>query len=332
MKTLHEFTWQLALPCLALLATTCQSPAQHFAMPDDPDLSPGMRLGEPIASIPRSTTSFGSVTCDGWLYVLGGYAGRPHDYHRDGQSAEFYRVNLFDPSHIERLPHTQHMQSSPLEQWNGRIIRIGGLVAENAPGEPEHLVSLETVMMYDPQTRTWSALPDMPGGRSSHDTAVVGSMLHVFGGWDLDAETDSRSWHTDMLTLDLENPEAGWQSTQVPFQRRAIASVRTGDRVAVIGGMTERGPTNSVDLFNPESGGWEKGPDFPTQAFGAAGDAVGDRVVASAASGVVYSWAPGEASPFLASSTRWLPTTMGTCWPSEGSPEACDHHTSNASQ
>ena len=294
MKTLHQFTKYSALPGLALLAATCQAPAQHFAMPDDPDVSAGMNLGQPVSSIPRSTTSFGSVASDGWLYVLGGYSGRPHDYHREGQSSEFYRINLYDLSHIERLPHSLNMQSSPLETWNGKIIRTGGLVAENAPGEPEHLVSLKTVTIYDPSTGNWSYLPEMPSGRSSHDTAVIGSTLCVFGGWDLDAENDSRSWHTDLLTLDLENPDEGWKSSEVPFKRRALATVRTGGQVAVIGGMTERGPTNSVDLYNPETGGWEKGPDFPSQAFGAAGDTVGDRVVASAASGVVYSWAPGE--------------------------------------
>ncbi|MEC8818345.1 MAG: hypothetical protein VXX30_04600, partial [Planctomycetota bacterium] len=151
--------------------------AQHFAMPDDPDTSAGMHIGRPVGSIPRATTSFGSAHDDGWLYVMGGYTGRPHDYHRDGQSSDFYRINLYDLDHMEMLPHEQRMQSCPLEAWNGRIIRTGGLVAENAPGEPEHLVSLKTVEMYDPATRRWSSLPDLPAGRSSHDTAVIGSTL-----------------------------------------------------------------------------------------------------------------------------------------------------------
>ena len=294
MNPLPKLTNTTLLAGITLLTATSPSLAQHFALPDDPEVSPGMSLGQPVSSIPRATTSFGSVTSDGWLYVLGGYAGRPHDYHREGQSSDFYRVNLYDLSHIEKLPHTQNMQSSPLETWDGKIIRIGGLVAENAPGEPEHLVSLKSVELYDPNTGNWESLPDMPRGRSSHDTAVIGSKLHVFGGWDLDAENDSREWHTDHLMLDLENLDAGWSSTEAPFKRRALATVRVGDQVVAIGGMTDRGPTNSVHLYNPETGGWEDGPDFPTQAFGAAGDTINGRVVASAASGVAYSWAPGE--------------------------------------
>ena len=79
MKPLHQLTKSIVFPALVLLSTTVESSAQHFAMPDDPDLRPGMSLGQPVSSIPRSTTSFGSVTSDGWLYVLGGYSGRPHD-------------------------------------------------------------------------------------------------------------------------------------------------------------------------------------------------------------------------------------------------------------
>ena len=287
-------------PTLGLLLAIGTTPfgapalAQHFAMPDDPETSAGMHIGQPVGSIPRASTSFGSAHDDGWLYVMGGYTGRPHDYHREGQSSDFYRINLYDLDHMEMLPHEHRMQSCPLEAWNGRIIRTGGLVAENAPGEPAHLVSLKTVEMYDPATRRWSSLPDLPTGRSSHDTALVGSTLHVIGGWELDAVGDRRTWHDDLLSLDLEDPESGWRSTGLPFPRRALATVVVDGRVLVIGGMTEKGPTNKVALFDPEDGSWTEVADFPSQAFGVAGDNVDGRVVASASDGVTYSWAPGE--------------------------------------
>ncbi len=286
-------TCTLAVLIGLALAQTTQ--AQHFAMPDDPSLQDGMLAGEPCGSIPHATTSFGSATQDGWLYVMGGYSGRPHDYHREGQSRDFYRINLFDLTQVESLKNTQAMQSCPLESWNGKIIRTGGLVAENAPGEPAHLVSLKTVSAFDTDTMTWTPLPDMPSGRSSHDTAIVGSMLFVFGGWNLDAETDSRDWYSDIWMLDLANPEAGWSSKEVPFERRALASVSIDGNIMMIGGMTsKRGPTNDVMIYNPAEDVWSDGPDFPSQAFGVAGDNVRGEVVASAADGAVYAWTPGS--------------------------------------
>ena len=286
------------LTALALLSTVAlahASHAQHFAMPDDPELKNGMMAGEPCESIPRATTSFGSATQDGWLYVMGGYTGRPHDYHREGQSNAFYRINLYDLSRVEMLKNEQGMQSCPLESWNGKIIRTGGLVAENAPGETEHLVSLKSVHAFDTETMTWSPLPDMPSGRSSHDTAVVGDTLYVFGGWNLDADNDSRDWYSNIWMLDLANPESGWTSKDVPFERRALASVAIDDKILVIGGMTsERGPTDKVVLYDPATDTWVDGPGFPSQAFGVAADNAKGKVIASAADGTVYAWAPAD--------------------------------------
>jgi hypothetical protein len=278
-----------------VLALAGSAGAQHFAMPDDPDINDGLGYAAPVASVSRPTTSFGSVACDGWVYVLGGYTGRPHDYHRDGQSRDFYRMNLYDLDHQEMLPNLMGLQSAPLETWNGQVIRTGGMVAENAPGDPARLVSLPSASIYDPATRRWSDLPEMPGGRSSHDSAVVGSSLFVFGGWTLDPESPDSSWHSDVLELDLENPDAGWTSHPMPFQRRAFATVAVDGVVALIGGMTpEDGACNHVAIFDPSTGRWTDGPEFPSQAFGAAGDCVSGTVFASAADGVVHAWAPGD--------------------------------------
>jgi len=290
--TTHRLSLLTLTSSLALAHT---SHGQHFAMPDDPNLGGGMMAGEPCESIPRATTSFGSATQDGWVYVMGGYTGRPHDYHREGQSSAFYRINLYDLSRVEMLKNEQGMQSCPLESWNGKIIRTGGLVAENAPGETEHLVSLKSVHAFDTETMTWSPLPDMPSGRSSHDTAVVGDTLYVFGGWNLDADNDSRDWYSNIWMLDLANPESGWTSREVPFERRALASVAIDGKILVIGGMTsERGPTDKVVLYDPATDSWVDAPKFPTQAFGVAADNANGKVIASAADGAVYAWTPAD--------------------------------------
>ncbi|MCH2146050.1 MAG: hypothetical protein MK082_13045 [Phycisphaerales bacterium] len=264
-------------------------------MPDDPDVSSGLPIAEPSSSIPRPTTSFGSASSNGWIYVMGGYTGRPHDYHREGQSGDFYRINVHDLDHMEMLPNELRVQSAPLEAWNGKIIRTGGMVALNAPGELARLQSLDSVAIFDPETGGWENLPAMPSGRSSHDTAVIGSHLHVIGGWTLDPDADGGSWHADALVLDLENPAAGWSSIPMPFERRALATVAIGDHIAVIGGMASKGgPTSDVELYDLTTGSWSDGPSFPSEAFGVAGDRVDGRIVASSSDGLVYSWAPGE--------------------------------------
>ncbi|MEM1186773.1 MAG: kelch repeat-containing protein [Planctomycetota bacterium] len=261
--------------------------AQHFAKPEPINPQTVNQIGAPAFTIAHPTTSFGSVVDNGWLYVMGGYAGRPHDYYHEAQSKRFYRVNLHNPNHVESLPDTQGLQSCPLEAWDGKIIRTGGLVALNARGEDQRLRSLTTVAAFDPASRSWDDLPPLPSGRSSHDTAIVGSTLYVVGGWTM--TDDGRKWCSTMLALDLESPDAGWLEIDAPFKRRAIASVAHGDSVIVIGGLTPEGKTSKdVHAFDTTTGSWSSLPEYPGIAFGIAADVSGDTLVASGADGAVY--------------------------------------------
>ncbi|MEM9167979.1 MAG: kelch repeat-containing protein [Planctomycetota bacterium] len=283
--------------CIAIVASATDASAQHFSKPAAIDPSITERIGEPVFMLPHPTTSFGSVYSDGWLYVMGGYAGRPHDYYHEAQSKAFYRVNLLDTSHIEHLGDTQGLQACPLESWNGMIIRTGGLVARNMQGEPQQLESLRTVEAFDLRTKQWTSLPDLPVGRSSHDTAVVGSTLYVVGGWTLDSSADERVWSESVLALDLEDQSAGWRQINAPFSRRALASVVVGESIVVLGGMTSAGQlTNRVDVYDTVSGEWTSGPEFPGTSFGMAADVTEGRVVASGSDGTIYGWSPDSDS------------------------------------
>lgn len=296
-------TLSLVAPFALISFATPPAKAQHFSKPPAVDLAVTPVVGTPTSTIPRPTTSFGSVVSGGWLYVMGGYTGRPHDYYREGQSADFYRINLLSPSHIEALPNGQSLQSNPLETWNGRVIVTGGMVAHNTRGEDQVLESLRTVRAFDPLTGSWSDLPDLPEGRSSHDTAVVGSTLYVIGGWSIDRESGDRVWPEAVLALDLATPDEGWSTVATASQRRALATVAVGDQIVAIGGITsDRKLTKRVEVLDTNSGNWTAAPDYPGAAFGVAADVHDGTVFASGSDGTVYSWEPGldEWSPIAA--------------------------------
>jgi N-acetylneuraminic acid mutarotase len=280
---------------LGLMTIASSATAQHFKMPDQVQRDRNMPIATLDATTPRATTSFGAATTDGWVYVLGGYTGPPHDYYMEEQQRDFYRVNLHDRSHVEYLPHDQRIQSCSLEAHGDRIFRIGGMVALNQQFEDQRLDSLDEVWAFDTKTRNWTAMPPLPSPRSSHDSTVVGSRLVVAGGWGMDVETGESDWHDDVLVMDLEDPAGDWKSIPAPFKRRALATTSIGDEVFMIGGITsKRGMSNAVEVLNLETGVWTKGPDYPGIAFGLAAEAAGDRVIASGADGVVYAWTPGE--------------------------------------
>ncbi|MEM9253748.1 MAG: hypothetical protein AAGB29_15515 [Planctomycetota bacterium] len=254
-------------------------------------------VATPAFTTPRPGTSFGSVYHEGWLYTMGGYTGRPHDYYMEAQSRDFMRVNLLDPTQIQSLPDTEGLQACPLEAWDDTIIRTGGLVALNKRGEAQSLRSLDTVRGYDVNTGQWADLPSLPTPRSSHDTAIIGSTLYAIGGWTLDDPSGAREWHTDVHALDLADTDAGWTAIEAPFQRRAFATVAVDGRIVCIGGLTpERSMSKGVDIYDPATGEWSSGPDYPGSAFGIAAEAHDGVVYASGTDGTVYAWRPDSSS------------------------------------
>ena len=292
-RTINLATFTTALA--GILGFTSIASAQHFRMPDSVVRNPTLPLGAPDAMLPRPTTSFGATTSDGWIYVIGGYTGPPHDYYLEEQQRDFYRINLHDRSHVELLPNESRIQSCTLEAHDGSIYRIGGMVALNRKDEDQALDSLDIVWRFDPRTNDWTPSTNLPEPRSSHDSTVAGSKMVVAGGWMMDGLTGDRAWHDDVLVLDMNDPEAGWKSIPAPFERRALATAAIDGDVVVIGGISsKRSVSNSMDILDLETGEWSKGPDYPGIAFGMAAETMDGRVVASGADGKVFSWAPGE--------------------------------------
>lgn len=261
---------------------------QTHAVPPAPVTRDATDVGRPVGLLPRAVTSFGAATADGWVYVFGGYFGRPHDYTSEHQSRDFYRVDALDPSNIELLPGGELVQSATLEPHAGTVVRVGGLhVVDDEFGD---LASVATCRRFDPRDGRWSDLPDMPGPRSSHDSVVVGDTLYVVGGWRLEPEADAQ-WYDEVWTLDLADPDAAWATVPQPFRRRALAVAAVDGRVVVAGGIDEgRDLATRVDVLDTATNEWTTGPDLPGAAFGAAAIGADGAVLLSGNDGVLRRW------------------------------------------
>lgn len=121
----------------------------------------------------------------------------------------------------------------------------------------------DTVSIYDPVQKRWSAGPPLPGKRHHLAAAGLEQSVYVSGGasdllmpwvpqdnfWRLDAETGS--WRS-LASM----PEPRWGHRMVAHE----------GRLYVIGG---RGPSSRVLIFNPAEGdpaqGWSMGAEMPVQ-------------------------------------------------------------------
>lgn len=247
-----------------------------------------------IGFLPRGLTSFGAASDGGWLYVLGGYFGTPHEYSVEGQSRAFMRINLLDPSDVRLLEDVEPIQSVELVAWNGKLIRVGGLHARNSSGAPSDLESSAEVASFDPISGEWTTLPSLPEPRSSHRAVVIGDTLHVVAGWTLRGADTKPHWATTHLTLELSEPGAQWASFDAPFRARAVGAAPRGADLCVIGGITpERSVSSGTWLLDTTSGTWSEGPEFPDWGFGLSATACEHGVAACGKSGVVYTLVDG---------------------------------------
>ena len=71
-------------------------------------------------------------------------------------------------------------------------------------------------------------------------------------------------WHETALVLDLRAKRPTWQEIPQPFRRRALAVARFGEKIYVLGGLTEDNETvRTVNVFDTKDGTWSDGPPLP---------------------------------------------------------------------
>ena len=260
----------------------------------------------PVPQMPHAVTSFGAADLDGEVYLLGGYHGTPHAYSREGQSGRFAR---FDPTTGEwsELPGIEGLQSVTLTAVGDRLVRVGGMRADNAAGEPSRIHSVTEVSSFDPTTGTWTDLPPLPEARSSHDAIAVGKTLYVVGGWTLEIGDVQGRFADHALRIDLSQTEPRWERLPQPFSRRALAVATDGRSLWALGGMDENNrPSTRCDRLDPEGVAWSRCPDLPQPGFGAAAAWDGEAVVTSAMDGHVQRLVP-EASAWHSAGTLAFP-------------------------
>lgn len=239
----------------------------------------GVRVTE-LPPLEKPITSFGAAVADGYLYVLGGHLGSPHEYTGDLQSRELLRLNLKQPQKWERVGEVPRRTGLAMVSYGGKLYRVGGWEARPAAEAGKwDLFSTRDFARFDPKAGKWEDLAPLPKGRSSHDAALLGSQLYVIGGWELGDKTGGQ-WHEAAYVCDLADAQPQWKEiAKPPFNRRALAVAGYAGKIYVIGGMDDSNDvTLGTDIYDPQSNAWSKGPAIPGQGFdGFGSSAIGTK-------------------------------------------------------
>lgn len=235
---------------------------------------PAHGKGPALADLPFEITSFGAARVADRVYVYGGHTGNAHSYSTKEQSNKLLELDLKNPTEWKTVAEGERLQGLAMVAHEGKLVLVGGFQAKNAEGEEHDLHSQSAVRAFDPKTKQWLDLPPLPEGRSSHDACIDGSTIYVVGGWTMSGQEET-VWLGNALKLDLSAGNPEWTELAAPpFKRRAIATMTHQGKLYVIGGMTQRGPTKAVSVYDPENNAWSDGPELVGEGqmagFGAA--------------------------------------------------------------
>jgi N-acetylneuraminic acid mutarotase len=189
------------------------------------------------------------------LYVIGGF------YNEIAQTAK--SVDVYDlPSNtwqrIADIP--EPISHAPVVVDGTTLYVLGGFVGDNPGPSSKHVWKLDTL------TNTWSAGPDLPGGRGGAGAARVGRNIHYFGGATRSAGVFDDEDQADHYVLNIDT--GVWTTAaDLPNPRNHMVAVALNGKVYAMGG--QHGDFESttsqaeVDVYDPASNTWSRAADLP---------------------------------------------------------------------
>ena len=244
-----------------------------------------------LPEMPKGVTSFGGAIVNNSLYVYGGNYGGAHEYVKEDQSNDLWKLDLANPTKWEVVSQGPRLQGLSLVEFKGQLYRVGGFSATNQNGEKANLVSSAEFARFDPASGKWTELPALPEPRSSHDAVVIGDRLYVAGGWNMQGGGQGAKWHETIQVYHLAAEKGEWTAISAPFKRRALSVANWNGKLVCLGGMTEKaGPTTSTSIFDPATNAWTDGKALqggPMDGFGTSSFAMRGSVIVTTMTGSI---------------------------------------------
>ncbi|WP_306210188.1 carboxypeptidase regulatory-like domain-containing protein [Actinoplanes sp. RD1] len=133
---------------------------------------------------------------------------------------------------------------------HGKVYSVGGTTG---------FTRFDTMYVYDPATKAWTAGPSLPKPIAGHAGGFIGDTLYVTGGWDGTTAQNRATY--------AYSPKTGtWtQKADLPAPAAKAGSAIAGGKLYVIAGCTTSSctRTNKVHVYDPATDTWSAAPDYP---------------------------------------------------------------------
>ena len=202
----------------------------------------------------------------------------------------------------------------PTKRWEfstavvaDKVYIIGGSLFDNRAGP----FGVSTVEVYDTQTNTWQRVADMPTPRTNAKAAVVNGTIYVFGGYN-SKDRFLQNWKmADHVEAYDPLTDTWTRKKEMPVSRFYFGLGVVAGNVYLIGGTTGLGEGQAqrmdrVDIYDPATDTWAKGPKMPTRRNPGGVAVVGTRIYVIGGEGwpLPQGWGAG---PFLGSIEAYDP-------------------------
>ena len=224
----------------------------------------------------QSRYSFGTVTLNNKIYIIGGYGNNYvntiEEYNSEnnqweikttiptnrikssvvtydnkiyiigGYNKQEKELNSVDVYDIEN-DSWDRLQSMPTRrsgatavQHNNKIYVIGGYNNEQK--------ALNIVEVYDISNNSWTSVQSMPSKRSLMESIVYNNKIYVMGGYNGFVLGDIEAYDIETNTWEKKG--------QMPVPRYSFDTTVLNDQIVIVGGYNTT-PFNTIELYNPDN-------------------------------------------------------------------------------
>jgi N-acetylneuraminic acid mutarotase len=207
-----------------------------------------------VAPLPTKLDHIQGVSLGGKIYYIGGLSGR---------TTSVGTVYVYDPitdafHKGAPLPAGRDRGAGGVGVYNGKIYYAGGLHDGKA---------VPWFDRYNPATKKWTKLPNMPRPRDHFQGTVVDGKFYAIGGRNTTIDAITRK----VDVYDLSNSAGGaWRTrdTALPTARAGFATAVLGRRILVIGGEGGGKAYDTVEAYYTATNSWRTLEPMPTARHG----------------------------------------------------------------
>jgi len=213
-----------------------------------------------LASLPVALGEIAVATDGAKIYVAGGF-----DTQRTFQ--------IYDVA-------TDHWQAGPglaVGTDNAGAVMSGGkLFVFGGEATP-------TVQVYDVAAGSWGTASSLPSPRFSSAVELVGTDVHLIGGWSFDRSNNVSVASHDVFDLTSRTYLGGAHASMATARNHAFSGV-IGGKIYVTGGRSPGHEGNdgqnvtSTEVYDPGPDSWSPAADLPTPRSGGASAVVGGKL------------------------------------------------------